>query len=91
MYIRWSMNLGMWSNFPGNIVVWLYLRRRLVCMFHNIGVYESGCIFCNLRCALDIYIVLSNLSETTSKIGQRTSSLTTILQSLAGFALIIIP
>ena len=53
--------------------------------------YESGCIFCNLRCALYIYIVLSNLSETTSKIGQRTSSLTTILQSLAGFALIIIP
>ena len=55
--------------------------------------YESGCIFCNLRYALDIYNVLciSNLSETTSKIGQRTSSLTTILQSLAGFALIIIP
>ena len=55
--------------------------------------YESGCIFCYLRCALDIYIVLSisNLSETTSKMGQRTSSLITILQSLAGFALIIIP
>ena len=51
--------------------------------------YESGCIFCTFRCALDIYI--SNLSETISKMGQRTSSLITILQSLAGFALIIIP